>query len=227
MMESERLLLRALTPDAAAAIVSGIRTDQSWAPDYPTPGDLRIAAFALDGNVTFASEADPWGLYVVVEKSSGLAIGGIGFKSSPNERGEVEIGYGICDSSQGRGVATEIVNAVCEFARGRASVILAETERANLASQRVLEKAGFLSNESRTFEFHRSHVRPFTPISAQLWAFSAFVKIFLLWLDKVVSKHLQSRNDGFDATDSLRTTSRGTQCRGHRVREGRLRRYLD
>jgi [ribosomal protein S5]-alanine N-acetyltransferase len=146
-IETESLFLQALTPDAAAAMVAGDRSGQSWAADYPTPGDRRIAAFALEGNVAFPTDGEPWGLYVVVEKSSGVAIGGIGFKSSPNERGEVEIGYGICDSFQGRGVATEVVIAVCSFAQRFARVILAETERANVASQRVLEKAGFESNE--------------------------------------------------------------------------------
>jgi len=146
-IETDRLTLRALTRDDAASIVAGDRSGQSWAEDYPTAGDIRIGAFALEGNVTFVTEEAPWGLYVVVERSSGLAIGGIGFKSSPNGRGEVEIGYGICDSFQGRGVATEIVIAICAFARRGARVVLAETERTNVASQRVLEKAGFRSNK--------------------------------------------------------------------------------
>jgi RimJ/RimL family protein N-acetyltransferase len=147
MIETERLMVRALTPDDAAAIVAGDRSGRSWAPDYPTEGDVRIAAYVLEGNAAFATDAAPWGLYVVIERSSGLWIGGIGFKSSPNERGEVEIGYGICDSFQGRGVATEVVIAICDFARNGACVVLAETERSNVASQRVLEKAGFHSND--------------------------------------------------------------------------------
>lgn len=147
MIETSRLFLRALTHDDAKAIVAGERTGQSWATDFPTAGDVRIAAFALAGNTTFATDAVPWGLYVIVEKSSGLCIGGIGFKSSPNERREIEIGYGVSDSHQGRGVATEAVLAVCEFARRRAVVVLAETDRGNVASQRVLEKCGFRSED--------------------------------------------------------------------------------
>jgi RimJ/RimL family protein N-acetyltransferase len=147
MIETDRLILRALTPDDAAAIVAGDRSGQPWAEDYPTAGDIRVGSFALEGNVAFVTEDAPWGLYVVVERSSGLAIGGIGFKGAPNERNEVEIGYGICDSFQGLGVATEMVIAICAFARSGARVVLAETERTNVASQRVLEKAGFRSDE--------------------------------------------------------------------------------
>jgi len=147
MIETDRLMVRGLTLDDAAAIVAGERSRQSWAEDYPTAGDVRVAAYALEGNATFATDDAPWGLYVVIDKSSDLAIGGIGFKSSPNEHGEVEIGYGICDTFQGRGVATEVVIAICAFARNGARVVLAETERANVASQRVLEKAGFHSSD--------------------------------------------------------------------------------
>jgi len=147
VIETGQLLLQALTPDDAEAIVAGERTGQSWATDYPTSGDVRIAAFALAGNTAFATDAVPWGLFVIVEKSSGLFIGGIGFKSSPNEQGEVEIGYGISDSRQGRGVATEAVLALCEFAQRRTVVVLAETDRENVASQRVLEKCGFRSED--------------------------------------------------------------------------------
>lgn len=135
--------LRALTRDEARATVAGRRVGRPWAPDYPTPGDVNVANAAIDGKIAFASDAMPWGLYVIVEESSGLSIGGIGIKSTPNERGEVEIGYGVCHSFQGRGVATQAVLAICDVARNGATTILAETERGNVASQRVLEKCGF------------------------------------------------------------------------------------
>jgi RimJ/RimL family protein N-acetyltransferase len=144
-IESERLLVRALTPDEAEAIVAEERAGHPWAMDYPTPGDVRIAAFALAGKTAFPTDAMPWGLFVIIDKASGLFVGGIGFKSVPNERGEVEIGYGVSDSFQGRGVATEAVRAVCDFASRGALAVIAETDRDNLASQRVLEKSGFRS----------------------------------------------------------------------------------
>lgn len=143
IIETTRLLIRALTPMEAEAIVTGVRRGRSWAADFPTPGDERIAAGALTGDVAFATDAVPWGVFVIDDRSSGLSVGGIGFKTTPNERGEVEIGYGICRSFQGRGVATEAVFVLCDFARRGARIVLAETERENVASQRVLEKSGF------------------------------------------------------------------------------------
>lgn len=145
IISTTRLSIRALTPVEAEAIVAGVRTGQSWAADFPTPNDVRIAAGALDGIMAFATDTMPWGVFVIDETSSGHSVGGIGFKNTPNARGEVEIGYGICPSFQGRGVATEAVVALCDFAKSRTRVVLAETDRENVASQRVLEKSGFQS----------------------------------------------------------------------------------
>jgi RimJ/RimL family protein N-acetyltransferase len=136
-------MLRALTPDDAEAIVARNRAGRPWASDFPTPGDVNVADAALLGKASFATDTMPWGLFTIVEHSTELSIGGIGFKTSPNERGEVEIGYGVCHSCQGRGVATEAVLALCDFARRGAGVVLADTDRVNVASQRVLEKCGF------------------------------------------------------------------------------------
>jgi RimJ/RimL family protein N-acetyltransferase len=137
------IFLRALTRREAEATVAERRVDQLWATDYPTLGDVNVAHAALTGKMAFVSDTMPWGLYVIVEATSGLSIGGVGFKGPPNQRGEVEIGYGVCHSFQGKGAATEAVLAMCEIARLGASTILAETDRENLPSQRVLEKCAF------------------------------------------------------------------------------------
>ena len=148
IIETSRLIIRALTREEAEAIVADDRVAKSWTPDYPTPGDIAVATLALAGGVAFATAAMPWGLFAIVEKASDRSIGGIGFKNTPNDHGEVEIGYGICRSSQGRGVATEAVAALCDFAHQRVRIVLAETDRENVASQRVLEKCGFQSTEA-------------------------------------------------------------------------------
>jgi RimJ/RimL family protein N-acetyltransferase len=143
IIETTRFVLRALTLSAAEAIVTEDRSGQTWAPDYPTPGDVGISALALARRATFPTELVPWGLFVIVERSSALSVGGIGFKTAPNDLDEVEIGYGIVPSYQGRGIASEAVQALCDFSRDRVDAILADTDRDNIASQRVLEKCGF------------------------------------------------------------------------------------
>ena len=69
-------------------------------------------------------------------------IGSASFKNIPSDRGEVEIGYGINKKFENYGYTTEAVNAMCEWALKQPGVkkIVAETEKGNIKSQRVLEK---------------------------------------------------------------------------------------
>lgn len=79
-----------------------------------------------------------------------LIVGSIGFKNSPRE-GAVEIGFGVANSYQGRGCALEGVRLMVSagFSKPEVSAITAETAVWNVASQRVLEKAGFLKAGTR------------------------------------------------------------------------------
>ena len=150
---SARLILRPWPWAAVRAISAGDRLDD-WAVDYPGDGDVVIAGLLLGaqeaaggpGPVPAAGDAagEAWGHRQVVERSSGLVVGGIGFFGPPLG-GEAEIGYGIVSSRQGRGYATEAVQAMLAmaWADSRVRTVVAGTDPGNAASQRVLEKAGF------------------------------------------------------------------------------------
>ncbi len=59
-------------------------------------------------------------------------------------RGEVEIGYALAAEMWGRGLATEMAGWLVAYATAHGTPeLVAYTEPTNLASQRVLEKAGF------------------------------------------------------------------------------------
>ena len=75
------------------------------------------------------------------------AVGDLCFKGLSPE-GIVEIGYGMNPAYEGRGLMTEAVKAMVRWASRQPGVreIQAETDPGNLASQRVLEKAGFRPN---------------------------------------------------------------------------------
>lgn len=76
---------------------------------------------------------------------SGTIVGSLSFKGL-NDDGMVEIGYGMNKEYEGRGFMTEAVSAVVRWASEQPGVtsVEAETEPDNAASQRVLEKAGFV-----------------------------------------------------------------------------------
>ncbi len=164
---SARVVLRPVPWDAVRAITAGNRLDD-WADDYPSDGDVVIAGLlqgadqavgleagqAAAGSVAAGSVAagpvaagpadEDWGHRQVVERASGLVVGGIGFFGPPYG-GEVEIGYGIVPSRQGRGYATEALRTMITmaWADSRVRSVVAGTDPGNVASQRVLEKAGF------------------------------------------------------------------------------------
>ena len=71
-------------------------------------------------------------------------MGGGGFLGPP-EDGVVQMGYSVLPEFQRRGYATEMVRglATWAFVQSGVTVIAAETEWANPASGRVLERAGF------------------------------------------------------------------------------------
>jgi ribosomal-protein-alanine N-acetyltransferase len=135
-----------MPPEAIEAVVDGRRL-ADWAEDFPAPGDVFIAGGIHRGEIGQAQRSGGealWGHHQVVETSSGLVVGGVGFHGAP-KGGEVEIGYGIVPSRQGRGYATEAVSTLVSLALSMPEVVgvVAGTDADNVASQRVLEKTGF------------------------------------------------------------------------------------
>ena len=90
---------------------------------------------------------DQWQWYAMwmIELRDGTHIGDLCFKGL-DANGMAEIGYGILEEYQGQGYATEAIGAAVNWALRQSGVtrVEAETEPDNLASQRVLEKCGFL-----------------------------------------------------------------------------------
>lgn len=86
----------------------------------------------------------PWKMTL---KKDDTYIGNLSFKG-PAKDNIVEIGYGILPDQEGKGYTTEAVQAMTQWAFGNADVVFieAETEPENRASQRILEKCGFVSN---------------------------------------------------------------------------------
>ena len=84
----------------------------------------------------------PWKMLLKKERTY---IGDLGFKG-PARENAVEIGYGILKEYEGNGYTTEAVKAVMDWAFGMEGVafVEAETDPENKASQRILEKLGFV-----------------------------------------------------------------------------------
>jgi RimJ/RimL family protein N-acetyltransferase len=141
-LTTDQLVLHPIRPAEAARIVAGTPgADDRWHPDYPFADELaplRSLARAVAPDAVFT-------LYQIRDRSTGLAVGGIGFFGPPGAEGEVELGYGLVAAARGQGFATEALLAAVGTAQAHgAAVVRADTEPSNTASQRVLLKAGFV-----------------------------------------------------------------------------------
>jgi ribosomal-protein-alanine N-acetyltransferase len=83
--------------------------------------------------------------WLVVDKQSQMIVAELGFKGTPVNGGQVEIGYGTMPTMQGKGYMTEAVDGLLQWAADRTdiNVVLAETHASNKPSIRVVEKNGF------------------------------------------------------------------------------------
>lgn len=139
-----RLALRGVTPTAAADLRAGGDGGFVWLDGGPFEGTREAA-----GIVTKAYEAGvhrpEWGLFVLVRRADGRAVGGMGFHGAPDDEGRAEVGYDLVESARGRGYATEALRTLSRWALARDGVraLFAVVDRANLPSQRLISRAGF------------------------------------------------------------------------------------
>lgn len=119
--------------------------------DAPSPG-LTLPPGGVDGAETLQivrrmtqrlRRAGSRGSWMIV--SGDEVVGLCGYKQAPKD-GVVEIGYGVASSRRRLGHATSAVAAVLDYARGDPAVnaVTAATAVANIASQRALERNGFV-----------------------------------------------------------------------------------
>lgn len=86
-----------------------------------------------------------WGdRLMITREGERRIVGSVIFHGKPNENGLVEVGYGVEESWQNQGLATEATRTQVEWALGAPGVrlVMATTPPWHTASIRVLEKSG-------------------------------------------------------------------------------------
>jgi len=100
----------------------------------------------------------------VVERATGEAIGlVILFETSEPAGVEVRLGYLLAETAWGKGFATELVRGLVDWCRGTDGIasLAGGVEHGNVASARVLEKAGFeLADDRGEEQLFRVVLRP-------------------------------------------------------------------
>lgn len=90
-----------------------------------------------------------YGVWLLIERESRTVVGSAGFQGHPSAEGEIELGYGVHPDFRNHGYATEAVRALLRWASDQPGVkrVIAHCDQDNIASQRVVEKAGMARRE--------------------------------------------------------------------------------
>ena len=143
---TQRLELVPQSLAAVRALVEGREPGLPLAEGYPHDNALDrmrlVAAHAADDAAL--------GGWFIVRRQDGAVIGDCGTKGVVDERGRVEIGYGLSASFRRQGYAGEAVAALVEWLGTQPGVraVTAEVEVGNDASRRLLERAGFVVEDT-------------------------------------------------------------------------------
>lgn len=146
-LETGRLILRRFTADDVDLLVE---LDSDPAVMHfinggrPTPRE-EIEREILPAFLGYYERYAGYGFWAAIEKPTGVFLGWFHFRPRPESApGEVELGYRLRKAAWGRGYATEGSRALIGkgFTEHGVERVVAETMVVNLASRRVMEKAG-------------------------------------------------------------------------------------
>ena len=142
LIETERLMLRPLTPEDEPALGSVLSDAETmrWYPRPLTRNEVRAWIERQMGRYPGGS-----GLLAMIEKATGELIGDCGPVWQEIEgRAELEIGYHVNRERWNQGFASEAARAVMDYAFRRFDVerVVSMIRPENAASRRVAEKNG-------------------------------------------------------------------------------------
>ncbi|MGA2659698.1 MAG: GNAT family N-acetyltransferase [Verrucomicrobiota bacterium] len=144
-LETERLLLRPLTPDDAATVarLAGSREIAHTTTTIPHPYSEAQAREWIAA-CTGQSRAGKAIVFGVVTREDAQLVGAVGLSKVDSEHSQAEMGFWVGVQSWGKGYATEAVRRVVRyaFAELKLNRVYAHHMVRNPASGRVLEKLG-------------------------------------------------------------------------------------
>jgi [ribosomal protein S5]-alanine N-acetyltransferase len=138
--------LQLLREDHAAAVLAFERVNRPYfAASISDRGDEYFREFAARHAALLTEQASGAGAYYVLVADDGSVMGR--FNLFLDGDGTADLGYRVAQSVAGRGVATAAVLELCTLASEQHAVhtLRAATTYANIASQKVLGKAGFVA----------------------------------------------------------------------------------
>jgi RimJ/RimL family protein N-acetyltransferase len=146
LLTTERLALRRFTIDDAEDLLA-LDSDplvRRFVEDGE-PVTRESAVEMIEYWLQFHERSDLFGFFAAIERTTGRFLGWFHYRPGDGHSDdEPELGYRLVASAWGKGLATEGSIALIDrgFSTGRIRRVLAETMAVNVASRRVMEKAG-------------------------------------------------------------------------------------
>ena len=144
---TERLRLRPFTADDLPAFVAyrarpEVAAYQSWDETFDLADAERF--LAEQEAVSFGSPG-AWVQLAIEDRDTGALLGDCAVKVLDHQPGTAELGVTLSPNHQGRGIATEALEAVVRHLFDEADMhrVYAETDDRNQAVHRVFERLGF------------------------------------------------------------------------------------
>lgn len=157
-IETVRLRLLVLLPGEIEALIDGDTTRAgqltiaTFVPGWPHDAEARQGLAWHLRHLRRDSTQRPWRIRVIVERDTGVVVGSVNMKGPPDDRGDVEIGWGVNEDRRRRGIAYEATAAVMGWAASQPRVQLfsATIPDTNISSQALARKLGMVRTaESR------------------------------------------------------------------------------
>lgn len=175
LLETERLVLRRFTKDDADHLF-----DLDSDPDVmrylsggaPTPRDV-VEADILPRFLSYDKEQPGLGFWAAIDRASGEFLGWFSLRPTGQTGAqEVSLGFRLCRAAWGQGLATEGVRALIRLGFTELGVerVVGTTYQDNVASRRVMEKAGMtLTRRFRMTPADLDGIDTYHVASGDLW----------------------------------------------------------
>jgi len=142
------LLAELEDPERLASLLDA-EVEHGWPPgEYDRDAQEFFRDRIQDGGIAVVGWYSWYAIRRGDHKQRSVVVGAGGYFGPPNENGEVEIGFSIVSTWQRMGYATETAEFLVDraFSDIRVCKVIAHTTHHNVASCKVLEKAGFKVN---------------------------------------------------------------------------------
>lgn len=154
MIETERLELIPLTPSQLKLWIEDVSVlEQELNCSYRGQSMKGFFGDIVKGQLE-KTQKDPnnytWhSFWLLIRKTDRVVVGSADFKDIPDINNEVEIGYGLGELFEHNGYMTEAVKSMCDWALKQKGVthVIAETNTDGFASQRILQRCGFVEEK--------------------------------------------------------------------------------